>query len=256
MTIPRFMWMGLAVALSLGCSPWIDDVIVKVRDPSLVSVRPLQPNPRKGELASGSSDALMKVIDADVASLWLRRMPDGSIIAVPTNHPGTRGPDTGTRLSSKGELVLPRQSELPIRLADAKARSAQELVSFPSLLVNRVVTDLKVDSEETNNGTKTTITTTYAIGSDVAIFQSPAENVEGAWHRRRANQGKGWVWLALGVTFDALALWVLQKGERELGHGDKTPLYALVGGMAAFSIPATGYGSFILLSPEKREPLP
>jgi len=250
------MSIGLAGALGTGCSPWIDDVVVKVRDPSLVGVRPPQPDRRKGELKIGGSETTMKVIDADVASLWLRRMPDGSIVAVPTDHPGTQGPDTGTRLSSDGELVLPRQRALPFRIADARARSAHELVSFPSLLVNRVATDLEIDTTTANDVTTTTIKTTFAVGGDVAIFQSPIENVVGAWHRRRGNQGKGWVWLAVGVTFDALALWVLQKGERELGRGDKSPLHAFVGGMAAFSIPATGYGSYILLSPEKREPLP
>ena len=247
--------IGVVAAIAGGCNPWIDDVVVKVRDPSLVSVRPPQADPRKGELPVGRSQTTMKVIDADVASLWLRRLPDGSIVALPTDHPGAQGPDTGTRLSSSGELVLPRQSELPFRITDARKRSAHELVSFPSRLVNQVATDLKIDSTTTNNVTTTTIRTTYAIGSDVAIFQSPVENVEDAWHRRRGNKGRGWGWLAVGVTFDALALWVLQKGERQLGPGDKTPLYAFVGGMAAFSIPATGYGSYILLSPETRTPL-
>lgn len=67
---------------------------------------------------------------------------------------------------------------------------------------------------------------------------------------------KGWCWLGVGIIVNSLALWVLQRGERELGAGDKTPLYAFVGGMGAFALPATGYGAYILLSPETRTPLP
>ncbi len=256
MNLQVLVLIGVAAAFGSGCNPWINDVVVKVRDPSLVSVRPPRPDSRKGELVVGRTETTMKVIDADVASLWLRRMPDGSIVAVPTAHPGTQGPDTGTRLSSSGELVLPRQSGLPFRVTDARTRSGHELVLFTSRLINQVATDLKIDSTKQNNVTTTTIATTYAVGSDVAIFQSPVDNVEAAWHRRRGNKGKGWVWLAVGVTFDALALWVLQKGERELGPRNKAPLYAFVGGLAAFSLPATGYGSYILLSPETRIPLP
>jgi hypothetical protein len=252
----RVLLLSLAIVwFSSGCHPWIDDVVVNVRDASLVSVRPAWPNARKGELSMGRVPAAMKAIDAGGASLWLRRNTDGSIVAVPTDHPGTLGPDIGTRLSAEGELVLPRVSEIPLRLAASRTGSREAMLVFPSRLQNEVIELVKVETV-TIGEISTTTEMKSVRASDVVVFQSPVANVESAVRRRRGNAASGWCWLAVGVLFDSIALWVLQKGDRELGAADRAPLYAFVGGLAAFALPATGYGAYVLLSPETRTPLP
>jgi hypothetical protein len=73
--------------------------------------------------------------------------------------------------------------------------------------------------------------------------------------RHRADAYQGWAWVVCGILVNSMAYWILRKGEREFAPGDRTSVYALVGGLAAFGVPATFYGTYLLIVPETTTPL-
>jgi hypothetical protein len=268
---PRHVLLAIGFSLATSaCGGWTDEVVIQVRDPSLVTVQPANRDPRRGEIPAGRSTAVMKAIDADPASLWLARARDASISSFGSvaNETDTSADardiwrvDLREVLSPQGQLHLAPENKPPFRLADL-ARGPNSVVHFPGTFGRSVVT--KRDTETTTHADGTSVTTTrteYASARDAVIFSSPASNIERGYYYSRPSRFTGAMWLIGGLVIDGLGLYVLEKS-RAAKHNDTIDedampaVYGITGALFAIGLPFELYGSYLLLAPEKRAPLP
>lgn len=269
----NFPWRVLLATgfwlVTSACGGWTDEVVIQVRDPSLVTVQPANRDPRRGEIPAGRSTAVMKAIDADPASLWLARGRDASISSFGSlaNETGTSADardiwrvDLREVLSPQGQLHLAPENRPRFRLADV-ARDPNSVVHFPAVFWRTVVTKQDRDTTHTNGGTVTTLTTEYASARDAVIFSSPASNIERGYYYSRPSRFTGAVWFIGGLVADGFGLYVLEKSRGAKHNGtideDAMPaVYGITGALFAIGLPFEIYGSYLLLAPEKRALLP
>lgn len=271
---------GLALVclgLGSGCSAWQDEVVIQLRDPSLVSVAPPSRDPHDGAIPPGRAPAIMRVADGsnvEVAhgkamSMWLVRAPDGSISSFASFYSlhlpgadvaGAQKSLEAVILTSAGELHLSRTDAPSFSLADLRRRPG-DIALFPAMVSYREL--VKQESESSTSSGVTTITTksTFTSIGDRVVFATPASNVQHGVLYSRPSRTLGVVCLITGLVFDGLALFVLEKARsaKEAGEisGDTPPIvFGTAGALAAASLPFHIYGGYLLLASEKRTPLP
>lgn len=272
----RVGW-GLVSLLGAGaCSPWREEVVIHLRDPSLVSVVPPNGNVSDGAIPPGRAPAVMKVVNGSevrlergvAMSVWLARKPDGAISSFASFYPqvltgpGAIGADKHFEtvlLSSAGDIRLLPADAPTYRLADLH-RVPGSVALFPTH-VGYTESWADTTTSTSNGVTTTTVKSTFTFVGDRVVFATPASNVDHGTHYCRPNRVSGVIWMITGLVFDGLALFVLEKGRsaRESGQISESAmpvLYGTAGGLAAASVPFHAYGLYLLLVPEKRTPLP
>jgi len=269
-------WGLVSLLWASACSPWREEVIIHLRDPSLVSVVPPSGNARDGAIPPGRAPAVMKVVDGSkvrlergvAMSVWLVRQSDGAISSFASYYPQTlTGPGAiGTEkqfetalLSSAGDLRLLPADAPTYRLADLR-REPGSVALFPAR-VGYTESWADTTTSTTNGVTTTTVRSMFTFVGDRVVLATPASNVDHGTLYCRPSRASGVIWMITGLVFDGLALYVLEKGRsaREKGQISENAmpvLYGTAGALAAASVPFHAYGLYLLLIPEKRTPLP